>query len=194
MPEGYRRPPRRQAGCDPAADRRRKPVQGHHRSRPHGRRGVGRRDARREISRHRNPGRAARSGQGISREADRGCGRSRRRRDDRLPRRQRARRCHAQAAHPQGHHFQRVLSGAVRLCVQEQGRAAAARCRRRLSAVAGRRAAGQGRRPQGQRSRAPGRRIPSRWRCWRSRSWTIRSSAPSPSAASIPASSRARPA
>ena len=34
----------------------------------------------------------------------------------------------------------------------------------------------------------------SRWRCWRSRSWTIRSSAPSPSAASIPARFRAAPA
>ena len=47
VPEGHRRSPRRQAGRDPAADRRRKPVQGHHRSRPHGRRRVGRRDARR---------------------------------------------------------------------------------------------------------------------------------------------------
>ena len=155
VPQGYRRSPRRQAGRDPAADRRREPVQGHHRSRPHGRRGVGRRDARREISRHRNSGRAARSGQGISREADRGRGRTRRRRDDRLSRRQGARRRDAQAPHPQGHHLQRVLPGAVRLRVQEQGRAAAARRRGRLSAVAGRRAAGQGRRPQGQRSRAP---------------------------------------
>src|SRR6202142_1917993 len=48
----------RQAGRDPAADRVREPVQRHHRSRTHGRRGLGRRNARREISRHRNPGRA----------------------------------------------------------------------------------------------------------------------------------------
>ena len=61
----------------PAADRRREQVQGHHRPRAHGRRGLGRRDARRQISRHRNSGRHARSGQGISREADRGRGRAR---------------------------------------------------------------------------------------------------------------------
>ena len=40
--------------ADPAADRRREPVQGHHRSRAHGRRRLGRRDAWRELSRHRN--------------------------------------------------------------------------------------------------------------------------------------------
>ena len=150
VPEGYRRASRRQAGRHPAADRGREQFQGHHRSCPHGRRGVGRRDARRQISRHRNSRRASGPGQGISREADRGRRRARRRRDDRLSRRQGARRCDAQAADPQGDHFQRVLPGAVRLCIQEQGRAAAARRRGRLSAVAGRRACGQGRRPQGQ--------------------------------------------
>ena len=87
-----------------------------------------------------------------------------------------------------------VLSGAVRLRVQEQGRAAAARRRRRLSAVAARRAAGEGRRPQRQRGRAQVLGRPSRWRCSPSRSWTIRSSAPSPSAASIRARSKAAPA
>ncbi len=40
----------------PAADRGREWVQGHHRSRPHGRRGVGRGNARRQVSRHRNSG------------------------------------------------------------------------------------------------------------------------------------------
>ena len=156
VPEGHRRPPRRQAGRHPAADRRREPVQRRDRSRSHGRRGVGRRDARREISRHRNSGRAARPGQGISREAGRGCGRARRRRDDGLPRRQGARRSHAQAPDPQGDDRRHVLSGAVRLGVQEQGRAAAARRRGRLSAVAARRAGGEGRRSQGQRGRAQG--------------------------------------
>ena len=87
-----------------------------------------------------------------------------------------------------------VLSGAVRLCLQEQGRAAAARRGRRLSAVAARRAADQGHRQQGQRGRAQCRPTASRWRCLPSRSWTILSSAPSPSAASIPAGSKAAPA
>ena len=40
---------------------------------------------------------------------------------------------------------------------------------------------------KGERDRAPARRQASRSRCSPSRSWTIRSSAPSPSAASIPA-------
>ena len=59
VPEGHRRSPRRQAGRHPAADRRREPVQGHHRPRAHGRRRLGRGDARRQVPRHRNPGRAA---------------------------------------------------------------------------------------------------------------------------------------
>ena len=78
-----------------------------------------------------------------------------------------------------------IRSGAVRLGVQEQGRAAAARRRRRLSADArsivpaikglDMKAGG---RAQAVRHRAASRPSPSR-------SWTIRSSAPSPSAASI---------
>ena len=85
-----------------------------------------------------------------------------------------------------------VITGAFfpvlcRLRLQEQGRAAAARRGRRLSAVAARRAADQGHRQQGQRGRAQAVATASRWRCSPSRSWTIRSSAPSPSAASIPA-------
>ena len=47
------------------------------RSRPHGGRGLGRRGARRQVSRHRHSGRHARSGQRISRQADRGRGRTR---------------------------------------------------------------------------------------------------------------------
>ena len=78
--------------------------------------------------------------------------------DDRhgcLPRRQGAGRGDAQGAHPQGRHHRRILPGAVRLGVQEQGRAAAARRGGGLSAVAARRAADQGHRFQRQRSRAP---------------------------------------
>ena len=87
----------------------------------------------------------------------------------------------------------RVLSGAVRLGVQEQGRAAAARRRRRFSALAARRAADQGHRSSRATRSCARRPTPSRCRCWRSRSWTTRSSARSPSAASIRASSRAAP-
>ena len=58
VPQGHCRSAWRQAGGHSAADRRREPIQGHRRSRAHGRRGVGRGDARREISRHRNSGRA----------------------------------------------------------------------------------------------------------------------------------------
>ena len=51
VPEGYRRSPRRQADRDPAADRRGEQLQGPDRSRPHEGRHLGRRDARREVSR-----------------------------------------------------------------------------------------------------------------------------------------------
>ena len=101
------------------------------------------------------------------------------------PRRQGAGRGDAEAPDPQGGDHRRVLPGAVRLGLQEQGRAAAARRGGRLSAVADRRAADQGHRRQGQRGRAQAGRQASRCRCWRSRSWTTRSSARSPSAASI---------
>ena len=104
----------------------------------------------------------------------------------RLSRRQGAGRADAEAPDPQGGADRRLLSGAVRLGVQEQGRAAAARRRRRLSAVAARRAGDQGHRStkdDGSRTRPPT--TTSRCRCSRSRSWTTRSSARSRSAASI---------
>ena len=129
-------------------------VQGADRSRAHEGRGLGGRGARREVSRRRDPGRSRRSGEGIPREDDRGGGRARRRRARRVPRRQGAGRGDDQAAAPQGGHHRRVLSGAVRLGVQEQGRAAAARRGGGLSAVAARRAADHRHRRQGQRSRA----------------------------------------
>ena len=79
--------------------------------------------------------------------------RARRRCGRRLPRRQDARRGDHQEAAPQGRDDRRLLPGAVWLGVQEQGRAAAARRGRRLSAVAARRAADQGHR-SGQRRRS----------------------------------------
>ena len=107
-----------------------------------------------KYQRCRNPGRSAGSGEGIPREAGRGGGRARRRCDDGLSRRQRAGHRDAQAADPQGDDQRHLLPGAVRLRFQEQRRAAAARRRGRLSAVAGRRAAGEGHRSERQRGRA----------------------------------------
>ena len=62
--------------------------------------------------------------------------------------------------HPQGHAGVQLRARAVRLGVQEQGRAAHARRRRRLPALPARHPAGRGHRPQGRSSiaRAPGRR------------------------------------
>src|SRR6266853_1223524 len=82
---------------------------------------MGRRGARREISRCRDSGRHGRSGSGIPRETDRGGGRTRRRRHSGLSRRQGTGRSDAQAAHPQGRDHRCVLSGARRLGIQEQG-------------------------------------------------------------------------
>ena len=99
-----------------------------------------------------------------------------------------------QALHPQGHHALPVRAGDVRLGLQEQGRAAVARRRRRLSAVAAGHSAGR----RASTSRATKSRVPPTTRrrspAWPSRSWTIPSSAPSPSCASIPAPSPPAPA
>ena len=61
-----------------------------------------------------------------------------------VSRRRGAGRRDAEQVHPQGHDLRRLRAGAVRLGVQEQGRAAAARRRRRLPAGADRRAGRQG--------------------------------------------------
>src|SRR6266487_1578842 len=90
VPRRYRQSPRRQAGGDPASDRKREPVQGRSRPRSHGRRGVGRGDPRRQISRRRDSGRDGRTGQAISRTDDRGSSRTRRQRYGGLSRGQRA--------------------------------------------------------------------------------------------------------
>ncbi len=97
----------------------------------------------------------------------------------------------AEALHPQGHDQFRLRPGAVRLGLQEQGRPAAARCRGRLSAVAARHPARHGHGFEGQRSPASGGRQGAVLPASPSRSWTIRSSARSPSCASIRARCRA---
>ncbi len=101
-------------------------------------------------------------GRGVSPRAGRAVRRARRRRDGSLSRRQAAGRRDAEEADPQGHHHRRVRSGAVRLGLQEQGRAADAGRRRRFPAVAAGRAGREGPRgrrrhrndPQGRRRRA----------------------------------------
>ena len=84
------------------------------------------------------PADLARQGEGISPEAGRGRRRARRRGHGRLSRRAGAVRGDPEAPDPQGRHRPRVLPGALRLGLQEQGRAAAARRGRRLPAVAAR--------------------------------------------------------
>ena len=103
--------------------------------------------------------------------ADRDGRRAGRRRHGSLSRRRRARRGDAEEADPQGHAQLLVRAGAVRLGVQEQGRAAAARRGRRLSAEPARHSAD--RRPQARRRDRRGARAPTTTR--RSRRWPSRS-------------------
>ena len=84
---------------------------------------LGRRVARRQLPRRRNPGGHEGAGGRVSLRAGRGRGRARRRCDDGLPRRQGAGRGDPQAPHPQGGHHRRLLPGAGRFGLQEQGRA-----------------------------------------------------------------------
>ena len=149
-------PPRR-AGCrHAAADRRRERIQGRRRSDRDERAGLARRDAGRAVGRRRDPGRPEGEGRGIPREDDRGRRRNGRDGARKLPRRQHAVERRAPRADPQGHDRGEVLPDVLRLGLQEQGRAAAARRRCRLSAVADRRSGHQGHRRQDRgRDRAP---------------------------------------
>ena len=72
----------------------------------------------------------------VPREADRDPGRGRRRRHGEVPRGRGDLGRGDQGGHPPGHHRQQGQPGAVRLGVQEQGRPAHARRRRRLPALA----------------------------------------------------------
>ena len=120
----------------------------------------------------------------------------RRRADGGLPRGEADRAGAADPGHPQGHARHLDDAGAVRLRLQEQGRAAAARRGHRLPAEPARRAAGRGprglpdpgRRGHAHHARALGRRSPSQR--WPSRSWPTPTSASSPTSASTPARSR----
>ncbi len=97
----------------------------------------------------------------------------------------------AQGLHPQGRRRLPLRARALRRGLQEQGRAAAARRRGGLSAVAAGQASGRSDEAQVQRSHHA--QVPTtrrRLRALPSRSWTIRSSARSPSCGSIPERSR----
>ena len=138
-------PPRRQAAGHPDADRRRVRLQGP--GRPGLEQGdhLAGRDARRQVRGRRDSGRPQGAGRRIPPQAARDGRRAGRRGAREVPRRRGARRRHADQVHPQGHDLLRVRAGAVRLGVQEQGRAAHARRRRQLPAGADRRARRQGR-------------------------------------------------
>ena len=98
------------------------------------------------------PGRPQGARRRVSRRHDRGCRRDGRRGHGGLPRGQGARRGDAAPPDPQGDRQGRLLSDDVRLGLQEQGRAAAARRRRRLPALARRSRSVQGHRPQERRA------------------------------------------
>ena len=195
VPRRHREASRRPSGGDPASDRRREQLQGYHRPRAHEGGGVEGRGARRPLPRRGDPGRSARPGERISREDDRGGGRARRRRHGCLSRRRRAGRGDAQEADPQGGHRLQLLS---RCCAARPSRTrACSRCSTRWSTICRRRSTcrpSRGINPTRAKRSCASRPTPSRWRCSPSRSWTTPSSAPSRSAASIPASSRAAPA
>ena len=107
---------------------------------------------------------------GVAREAGRGRGRSQRRAHAQVPRDGRAHGRGDQGRPARAFAPRRDLHRAVRLGVQEQGRAGDARRRHRVHAVADRGAAGQGPRRRRQRRHAPGVATTSRSRRWRSRS------------------------
>ncbi len=142
--------PARQPGAAAAADRRRGQVRG--RRRPDHDAGdlLGRLDPGHEVRVPRHPGRHARAVRRIPREDDRGRGRGQRGAAAQVPRAQRAHRARRSRPGLRARAIKNeIVHHAVRLGVQEQGRAGDARCRHRVHAVADRDAAGEGhRRPR----------------------------------------------
>ena len=137
------RPPRRPPGAGAAADRRRGRLHRRRRPREHeGDRLQGR--PRPGVGGHRHPRRARRTPPTGAHGADRGRRRVRRRADGGLPRGEADRARPPDRGHPQGDARHLDDPGAVRLRLQEQGRAAAARRGHRLPAEPARRAAGGG--------------------------------------------------
>ena len=158
------RPPRSPSAADPAPDRGRGRIPG--RRRPDREQGPGLdRRAGDRVRVRGDPGRPGRAGARRAHPADRGLRRLRRRADGGLPeRRGDPARADRQVASP-GDARHQGDPGPVRVLVQEQGRAAAARRDRRAAALAARGPAGardragpQGRGRRRKRGRAPGRR------------------------------------
>ena len=139
-------PARRQPAADPAADRQRGRL--HRRRRPDRDEGAGLEGrARHRVRDGRDPRRPRRAGRGIPHPADRGLRRLRRRADGGLPRRGGdPPRADRQVPAP-GLPRHQGDAGPLRLLLQEQGRAAAARRDRRAAALAARGPAGHRRGP-----------------------------------------------
>ena len=108
---------------------------GHRRPRHHGGVDLDRRGSRRHLDPPAGPRRAEGPGRGDALDDDRARGRDGRRGDGGLPRGRGAGRRDAAEADPQGHARDEVRAGALRLGLQEQGRAADAERRHRLSAA-----------------------------------------------------------
>ena len=162
--------PGQQAAGHPDADRHRVRLQGP--GRPGLQQGdhLAGRDAGRQVRGRRDPGRPQGAGRRMAPQDARDGRRAGRRGAREVSGRRGARLRHADQVHPQGHDLLRLRAGAVRLGVQEQGRAAHARRRRQLPAGADRRGRRQGRQDGHRRAdhaaverrRAARRRSPSR--------------------------------
>ena len=153
-----RGPARGRARRHPAARRGRGSLPRHRRPRHHDREDLGRGHGR-GLEGDRHPGRARVRRARVADEAPRRRRQPRRRPHGEVPQRRGARSRGDQGRPAQGHHRLRVRARAVRLRVQEQGRAAHARRGRRLPAVAARPARHDRPRRQGPRgARASGRR------------------------------------
>ena len=113
--------------------RRPREDEGHHLGRGQGR----------DLHLRRDPGRPGRRLQRVPREARGSRCRSERRADEQVPRRRDAFRGRNQAGHPPAHHRRRDPADAVRLGLQEQGRAGHARRRHRVHARADRHSPGR---------------------------------------------------
>ena len=148
-----------------------------------------RRHRRREVRGRRHPRRVRRRGGSRAARAARDDRARRRPPDGEVPRGRRAHRRRDQGRDPHRHARVRVRPRAVRVGVQEQGRAAHARRRRRLPARADRHQADRGHRHERASPSSARRARTSRSRRWRSRSSPTRT-ASSPTSASTRASSR----
>ncbi len=155
---------RRASAPDPAADRRGGRLQGRRRPRHRPCAGLERR-ARHGVAGGGHPGRHGRCGARAAHPPDRGLRRLRRRADGGLPRRGGHLAGADQEGPAPGHPRHQGDPGAVRVELQEQGRAAAAGRRDRLPPVAARRSAADGHRAREGRRERPRGRAPAGRQC-----------------------------